>query len=109
LGMSPLFQPQGNGAAYSQLPMQMQMPMMGSPLPTYPSFPNINGMGVPFGYGAAAMPYYNQIPALNQYHSGGAPAPSAIGQPTLLQRAGMSRGDDINATHASQQQRRLSQ
>lgn len=67
----------------SLLPMQMQMPMMGSAVPAFPPFPNF--FGVPAGFPNSLPP---MLPTTQPYQTFA--SPSAIGQPTLFQQAGLS-------------------
>jgi hypothetical protein len=95
------------GYPYGQLPVQMQMPMMGSTVSAFPPFPNFFGM--PAAFPGMMPPFFNNnMNAMQQYPVRA--APSAIGQPTLLQQAGLS----INESKApsktnSQHNRRRSQ
>lgn len=82
----PNSQPSQQFMGPSLLPMQMQMPMMGSAVPAFPPFPNFFGM--PAGF-PNSMPFMSNIaPTTQPYQT--FTAPSAVGQPTLFQQAGLS-------------------
>lgn len=95
------------GYPYGQLPVQMQMPMMGSTVSAFPPFPNFFGMPAAF---PGMMPQFfnNNTNAMQQYPVRA--APSAIGQPTLLQQAGLSINESVPSSNTnSQHNRRRSQ